>query len=307
MAFFVYGVLLAGMIGSLLKHTLLRAKERSEQVPVGDMAEAGAFLFVGTIAAFAVAVLLPTALLVPSPTGIDPFVAVNKWGLTMLAAAVGYASRETLGDLGATLRQLFDGSPAAAIADIEGRVEAGLRKAIAPPPLANFEGNIAIGLHDKQGVWKLTEGTGFVSADVSYDLAVFIGSSPNDTPPLGLVAKQLTVTDGADLAEVTFDLFVDASSIGVPLARKSVTVTVVGASTFVRFDIVPRLSEAQAPSDPATANEAHYAASSEPNAAAADGGDQRRAQHIQLSIYQGAVFCGDVRLPVELSSSPIST
>jgi hypothetical protein len=287
-AFFVYGVLLAGMLGSLLKHSVLRAKPATGGQAKSDPVGAATYLFVGTIAAFATAILLPTALLVPAEAGSDPFGAVNKWGLTVLAAVVGYASREGLRDFASTLRNLFETVPA--IANIEDRVEAGLRRAISPPPFVNFRGAAAIGLHDKKGNWKPTTSAILIER-TEYEVAVFIGSTPADIPPSGMLSAPLVVTDGVDQPEVTFDLVVDGSRLGMKLARKSVTLATSDASTLVRFALTAQCVE----------DAARAAGSSPPNAGAEEAEPPPRTTQVQVSIYQGAIFCGDLRLSVQVA------
>lgn len=281
-AFFVYAVLLSGMIGSLLKHVLIRAKEpaRSEGGPA--LVETAIFLFVGTIAAFAVAVLLPTALLVRASPTADLFEPVNKWGLIVLGAAVGYASRETLSDVAATFKRLFEGAGGAGLADLESRVEAGLKAAIAPSPLVNFSGTIDLQLRDDEGRSCIAEGKASLASDKPHSLAVTVRSGSHDIGETQTAITQpFAISDGVDAEEVVFELIVDAGSLQVPLRRQVIRVPASTSGITASFDFVPK-----------ERGEIPAAGPEEPVAADVD------EPLIHVFLYQGPVMCRSVKLPV---------
>src|SRR5258707_12249408 len=149
-AFVVYGVLLAGVLGSYLQYLMVRFKaDRTNLESTDSLADLGSQLLVGASAAFVAAILLPSALFAESAERLLGG-SVNIWALLILGGAVGYRSRNVLGELAEVTSRLLAqiGQPFGAEVreQISQSVRSGVQDAMAPPKLINYDGFVVVNI-----------------------------------------------------------------------------------------------------------------------------------------------------------------
>jgi hypothetical protein len=279
-AAFVAEVLLAGTIGCLLRFLQTQAASSGSPMPNrSGLADLFASLYVAALTAFAVTILLPAALLTGTRSiAEEMFGSLNRWGLLVLALAVGYVSRDRLSKAAQTVQGLFALDPARQREAVGKVITASLIDAFAPPPLINFVGKLHVDVVDEQNesVWR--KSTMLLSAGKRYRLSVHIEAMPSATLDASEDARfnhPLTVTNGKDATEVPFQITVDYGSSLIPVSERTVTVAT-GTGDAVLF--FPFTTAKAPPSRPSDAPD----------------------YPIRVSVYQASLLCRSVELPQRL-------
>ena len=284
-AILVYGILLAGVIGSFLRHMVERFGAGNESRPAtGSLVPE---LFSGATLAFVTAFLLPSAML---PGRLED---ANVWVLLIVAGVAGYVARTTMGEISAAATRMITQLDDEARREIAKSVSLSVQSAISPPKLVNYDGYLSV---------RLMEGASDVIGPGAKSVRLYAGKkyrletylttiSEPDIPTKWL--KRLAVKGAEDEAMVPFRMIADFGDVSVPLAERQLLVPRTGTSSvqvfeFTRSEPPPAVAE-QVSVQPA-AEEPSLPPKLPP------------LPPISVSIYQHGMFCEIVEIPQERSA-----
>jgi hypothetical protein len=312
-AVIIYGILLAGILGSFLRHLLVRFRTDTPGAQqASSLTDLGAHLLVGASAAFIIAVLLPLALIRGGPdipvskmaeteTILDQ--RLNVWALLILAGVVGYWSRSVLGDLAAMMSRLWAqvGRPFEEVQEqITKSVRIGVQDAMSPPKLVNYDGFIIVDVvtTDRNTVSVIVKPEGAPDDHLirlkpgrEYQLEVSFSDSP--TPMSSALVKHLRIQGGIEDPIVPFRLHIDFGAVRIPIAERRISVPRSGASETAKFRFTP-FPPSQPASQPAgdlTLDESGRTSSS-----------PGILPPISVAVYQHGIFCEICLLQQEIES-----
>jgi hypothetical protein len=263
----LYGVLIVGMLGGLVRHLLDDGigKTSLTDEPSRARSLAGSLLL-GAIAAIVAGILIPASL-VETP-GIGEF---NPWALFVLSGIAGYCSRDASGELGRQVMRMVDqaafGVDAVAVRKT---VQEGVRDALSPPKRVNYKGMVALGISGAQFDGKVV----YLAKDSACTLIVSFTASPD--LPTGAAKADLLISGGIDAQEIPFELAVDYDFAHTNPERRAISVPSSGNKEI--------LFEFRTPS------------------IVGEGSDEPSAGRptISVSIYQFGRFCQNVSLTVSM-------
>jgi hypothetical protein len=229
----------------------------------------------------------------------------------------GYWSRSALGDLAGVasrlLAQLAQPIGEEAREQINQSIRTGVREAIAPPRLANYDGYLLVDIIEAdsprssdisgprsrvlrqptsvitgEAVAHLSFGTRYLLV-VSFTTAVPTAGGREDAP----IVKPVHIKDGIDQPTVPFRLYVDFGSVRIPIAERELAVPRTGESQAANFEFTPpapaRSPDVQTPSETTETRS--------PTAA---------TQPLSIAIYQHGTFCEICHVPQEIETGSSS-
>jgi len=263
----LYGVLIVGMLGGLVRHLLDDGIGKISPTEESSRARSLAgSLLLGAIAAIVAGILIPASL-VETP-GIGEF---NPWALFVLSGIAGYCSRDASGELGRQVMRMVDqaafGVDAVAVRKT---VQEGVRDALTPPRAVNYKGTVALGVTGVASEGKFI----YLTKDTAYTLIVSFAASPS--LPTGAAKADLLISSGIDAQEIPFELAVDYDFAHTNPERRAISVPSSGNKEI--------LFEFKTPS------------------IVGEGSDESSAGHpmISVSVYQFGRFCQNVSLTVSM-------
>lgn len=260
----LYGVLIVGMLGGLVRHLLDDGigKISPTEEPSRARSLAGSLLL-GAIAAIVAGILIPASL-VETP-GIGEF---NPWALFVLSGIAGYCSRDASGELGRQVMRMIDQSAFGVdAAAVRKTVQDSVRDVLSPPKPINYDGvvtvNISGALRDGNVI--------YLSKENAQTLTVLFVAGRIFTQDAA--KARLQISGGTVELQVPFDLAVDFGFADANPERREVIVPSSGTQEFS--------FEFKAPS----------VSAGEPSS---------QIHMISTSIYQFGRFCQNVSLTVSI-------
>jgi hypothetical protein len=278
-AILVYGILLAGVIGSFLRYVVERYGSGSEPRPAAESLVPE--LFSGATLAFVTAFLLPSAML---PGRLED---ANVWVLLIVAGVAGYVARTTMGEISAAATRMIAQLDDEAREQIAKSVQLSVKHAISPPKLVNYDGYLSV---------RLIEGANDVLEWGAKSVRLYAGKKYRLETYLTTISepdvqmkwfKHLAVK-GEDESLVPFRMIVDFGDVSIPLAERQLLAPRTGTGRVEVFEFTRN-------EPPADITE---------QVAALSAAELPPLPPISVSIYQHGMFCEIVEIPQERSTAP---
>ena len=293
----VYGVILAGLLGSLLNHLVFRRDTTSIATLRESLAQFAAQLLVGMSIAFITSILLPLALMQGRYPQNTIGLYINSWSLLLLGGLSGYLSRSVLPDLTDAMSRVLAQS-AGPLSDqvkteIVDSIRTGVKDAVLPRALANYAGFVSVDIvpgRDRalgSTLPLLREGIVAVEPGRPYRLEMFFstGSPPAGPGASPRLLRPISIEGGVEESEIPFDVTIDFGYVSIPLGQRQLAAPRNGTSQTIAFDFTTPTATGEPIPSAGVAEEAG-------------------PESISISIYQRGTFCKNVEIRYSTPSGP---
>jgi hypothetical protein len=270
-AILVYGILLAGVIGSFLRHMIERFGAGSESRPAtGSLVPE---LFSGATLAFVTAFLLPSAMMAGRVED------ANVWVLLIVAGVAGYAARSTMGEISAAATRMIAQLDDEAREQIAKSVQLSVKHAISPPKLVSYDGYLSVRLMEgSSDVLEWGAKSVRLHAGKKYRMEIYL-TTISELEVRTKWFKHLSVKGAQDETMAPFRIVVDFGDVRTPLAERQILAPRTGSAPMEVFEFTR--SE---PPPPDAEQTAEVLAQPPP---------------ISVVVYQHGMFCEIVEIPQE--------